>query len=166
MGSFNMNAATTPGNAACDTASPMNASPLSTTYTPTSAVSAPTSTEASSARCMKPSVSGCSSRSSTLPGALTPVVRIVQQDRITAVDLDDVAPVGGAQNLGVAHQRGRAVGDDRPVEAQQAREVLGHAREIVGAGQDGLATLAFGSKDRHQVVFGGRVDASHRLVQQ
>ena len=49
-----MNAMTTPGNEAWLTASPMNASPLSTTNVPMTAQTMPTTIAATRPRCMKP----------------------------------------------------------------------------------------------------------------
>src|ERR671913_43720 len=53
-------AATTPGNAACAMASPMNAIPRSTTKVPTTAHTTPTSASATSARMKNASPTGAS----------------------------------------------------------------------------------------------------------
>src|SRR5688572_16508697 len=98
-----MNAATTPGNAAWLRASPTNASPLRTTYEPTTAQSRPTSAEAASERTKKSNPSGPRIRSTADPsrrsgaapaavlvvvplarGRVVMVVRIVEQDRLAA----------------------------------------------------------------------------------
>src|SRR4051812_15158570 len=140
------NAATTPGKAAWDTASPRKLSPRSTTNTPITAVTSPTRIAAASARCMKPSVSGSSSRSATPPpavlgGVLAVVVRIVHQQHRAGAGLQQMAAVGEAQHVGVLQDARRAVRHHRPIQADGALEVAHGAGQVVGAGQDGLAVL-------------------------
>src|SRR2546430_276166 len=125
---LNKNAMTTPGNAACEIASPRNARPRRTTNTPTEAHTIPTRTLPTSARCTNVNASGAK-RS----GMVLVAVQLRPAGAVAAVRL--------AEDPVVAEHGRRAVGDDpadeddvldeeRVVPAQRFR--LGEIRDAAG----------------------------------
>src|SRR5438132_2732498 len=122
---LNKNAMTTPGNAACEIASPRNARPRRTTNTPTEAHTIPTRTLPTSARCTNVNASGAK-RS----GMVLVAVQLRPAGAVAAVRL--------AEDPVVAEHGRRTVGDDPAVERDDARKVRHHAREVVGRDDDGL----------------------------
>src|SRR5438309_3027994 len=150
---FSKNAMTTPGNAACEIASPRNARPRRTTNTPTEAHTIPTRTLPTSARCTNVNASGAK-RS----GMVLVAVQLRPAGAVAAVRL--------AEDPVVAEHGRRTVGDDPAVERDDAREVRHHAREVVGRDDDGLPFRGELLEHAHELLLGRRIDARRGLVEQ
>src|SRR3989442_2626642 len=150
---FSRNAMTTPGNAACEIASPRNARPRRTTKTPTEAHTIPTRTLPTSARCTKVNASGAK-RS----GMVLVAVQLRPAGAVAAVRL--------AEDPVVAQHGRRAVGDDPAVERDDAREGRHHARQVVGRDDDGLPFRGELLEHAHELLLGRRIDARRGLVEQ
>ena len=121
-------------------------------YVPTTAQTTPTIADAASARTKN---SYCerigqgahgrpSARLVRLVVVLLPrcrrvvMVGVVEQHGLALED-EQVAAVGARQDVGVEHQRGRAIGHDPPVHADHPTEMLRRRGEVVGGGEHGPA---------------------------
>src|SRR3982075_1425225 len=150
---FSRNAMTIPGKAACATASPRNASPRSTTSTPTTAQTMPTRIDPASARCMNANWSGSRRSVMVLVGH--------QVGRRGAV-----ATVRAPQDLSVAEDAWIAVRDDAAVHRDHAREVRDDARQVVRRDEERASPLRQSLEQAHQLLLGRRIDAGGGLVEE
>ena len=163
----------------------MNVSPRRTMYVPTTAQTMPTIADASECadeelvlERLGQSGHGAPPFTGTAPtgrvrivvmllagGRGVVVVGVVEEHGLTLED-EQVAAIGSREDVGVEHERGRAVGDDPPIDADDPPEVLGGRRKVVGGREDRAPPLRLGVEDGHQVFLRRRVDPGHGLVEQ
>src|SRR5438093_67052 len=154
----------------------MNARPFSTTYVPTTAQTVPTRIAATSARtkneyCSGSRIEPTSAAPGTLPGKrpglaglaaravqlvvmrltaarLVVVVGVVHDERLLA-EHEQVAAIRSRQDVGIEHQRGGPIGDDRAVDCRHSMEPGRRTGQVVGRGDDGFAAPCLCLEDVH-----------------
>src|SRR4030042_1629643 len=124
-------ATATPPKEAWARPSPMKAMPRTTTKEPTTAHTRLTISSATRARTMNGEAQGSSSRSLMDGNGFT--FHVQQQE---------VALEGGVEHVLGEDGPGLAEGDDLPVQADGVVEAAGHAGEVMGGDQEGLALSA------------------------
>src|SRR3972149_11288782 len=147
-------ATATPPKEAWARPSPMKAMPRTTTKEPTTAQTRLTISSASRARTMNGEAQG-SNRRSLMDG----------NDLTLHVQQQEVALECGVEHLLGEDGPGLAEGDDLPVQADGMVEAAGHAGEVVGGNQEGLALPAQVVEEVKKVVLAGSVHAGEGLVQ-
>jgi len=90
---------------------------------------------------------------------------VVEEERLTG-EHEEVAAVGPRQDIRIEDERGRPVGHDAPVHGEHPREAPGRAGQVVGRGDDRLATPGLRLEEVHEVLLRRRVDPGDRLVEE